>query len=269
MSYKSLITHVVPDRGCQSRLRMAASVGRKLDAEVIGLGACAPWPSADVAAEGFESILRQAQDDLTSAQQAFVAHFADPSVRSAWRAEVGYPDRLAPQHARVADLVLAYPTQGDVDRLTYTTADVLVMETGLPVLMMPRKEADYCGETVLVCWKNTREARRAVSASLPLLTAARRVLVAAVCGREQLEATEAELADVAQRLARHGVTAGTLAEVDAPGKAGQRLLSIAATDRSDLIVSGAYGHSRLREWVLGGVTRDLVEAGEPYVLLSH
>jgi nucleotide-binding universal stress UspA family protein len=271
MPFKALLTHVADDRSCASRLRMTAGVARVLGAEIIGLGARAPWPYATNGGRGdaFEAILEDARRSLETARRQFQDQLGDPAIAKSWRSEVGYPDDVMASHARAADLILSYPTRGEVDRTLYATPDTLVMETGLPVLLMPSKEAQFRADTILLAWKNTRESRRAISVTLPLLAGAKRVLVAAVCGAAEIGPVEQELADVVQRLARHGVNATSLAEAGAPGAAGGKLLRIAETDKSDLIVAGAYGHSRLREWVLGGVTRDLLADGRRFVLLSH
>ncbi len=272
MSFKSILAHVVEDRGCSSRLRMTASVARVLGAEVIGLGAQAPWPYAtgdDRGGEAYQKILDATRRSMDAAGQLFRERLNDPAIASSWRTEVGYPDEVVPRHARAADLILAYPTRGDVDRSVYTPPDTLVMEAGLPVLLLPEREADFRAERILLGWKNTREARRAISVTLPLLKMAQRVLVAAICDERETETVEQELADVTGRLARHGVNVTTLVEIGAHGPAGANLLRMAQTDKSDLIVTGGYGHSRLREWVLGGVTRDLIADGQRYVLLSR
>jgi nucleotide-binding universal stress UspA family protein len=272
MSFKSVLIHVVDDRGCSSRLRMTASVARVLGAEVIGLGAQAPWPysTGDVrGGDAYAKILEDTQRSMDAAGQLFRERLKDPAIASSWRTEVGYPEDVIPRQARVADLIVAYPTRGDVDRSVYAPPDTLLMEAGLPVLLLPEREADFRAERVLFGWKNTREARRAISVTLPLLKMSQRVLVAAICSERETEAVERELADVVQRLTRHGVSVTTLVEIGASGPAGANLLRMAQTDRSDLIVTGGYGHSRLREWVLGGVTRDLIADGERYVLLSR
>jgi nucleotide-binding universal stress UspA family protein len=272
MTYRSLLTHVVADRGCAARIRMTASVARAFSSEVIGLGAQAPWPYSDAGGgrgPQFQTLVQTALDDIASAERAFRAGLADPAIKTAWRSEIGYPNVALTRHARAADLVLAYRVTSSADLSLYAEPDSLVMEAGLPVLLMPARESEFKGEAVLVAWKNTREGRRAIGAALPALIRAKRVLVAAVCQADEIDAVERELSDVSQRLARHGVNATTLAEVDAPGAAGRKLLRIAQTVESDLIVAGAYGHSRLREWALGGVTRDLLADGRRYVLLSH
>ncbi len=218
MSFKSLLTHVVDDRGCSSRLRMTASVARVLGAEVIGLGAQAPWPYATGDARGGEAYQQILEDTRRKhgCRRPIVPRAAERSaLGSSWRTEVGYPDEVVPRQARVADLILAYPTRGDVDRSVYTPPDTLVMEAGLPVLLLPQREAEFRAERILLGWKNTREARRAISVTLPLLKLSQRVLVAAICEERETGAVEQELADVSQRLARHGVSVTTLVEIGA------------------------------------------------------
>jgi len=272
LAFKTLLTHVVDDPHCDSRLRMTASVARALGAEVIGLGALAPWPytsATDGHGADFDRIVEGARATIAVAAERFDALLGVAGVRGTWRAEIGYPDMIAPSHARTADLIVAYPVGASVDRISYTSPDVLVMEAGLPVLLIPREEAEFQPERVLVAWKNTRESRRAISAALPFLTKAAGVTIASVCGKDEADRVRAEQADVAERLARHGVPATTLVEIDTPAAAGARLLGIARGEQAGLVVSGGYGHSRLREWVLGGVTQDLIRDGGRYVLLSH
>jgi len=262
MSFRSLLTHVVNDRGCNARLRMTASVARALGAAVIGLGALATFGDSPIE-------LECAQADFEAARRRFREQLGDLATVPAWREAVAPPSDAILMHARAADIIVSYRTSWRSDPSRYAASGALVMESGLPVLLLPHREAEFRPETILLAWKNTRETRQAISNALPLLQSARRVLVVAVCGAREIETIEQELADVESRLVRQSVKATTLAEVGAPGSAGRKLLRIAETDRSDLIVAGGYGHSRLREWALGGVTRDLIADGRRYVLLVH
>lgn len=273
MPYKTLLTHVPADRHFTTHLPMVAGIARTLDLEVVGLGAQAPWPYADDRGDGsseFRKIVAATKADLAIAAELFRDAFAgEPRVRTRWREAVGYPDNVTPVHARLADLVVAYHDPSG-EASVYAAPDNLVMLSGCPVLLTPRTPSAFVGERLLLAWKNTRETRAALAAALPLLQRARRVLLAAVCEDSRVGDVEVELADVSARLARHGVQGVTaLVEVGAHGSAGQRLLRMAEVDGSDLIVAGGYGHSRLREWVLGGVTRDLMADGARYLLLNH
>jgi len=272
MPFKTLLTHVVDDVACAKRLRMTAQVAALFGAQIVGLGAAAPWPYAS-ASDGsgveFESIVKGVRDGLALAERTFRQLLAEAAISGAWRSEVGYPDVVAPPLARLADLIVAYPMGDRVDRISYTTPDVLVMEAGLPVLLLPEEERRFSTERIMLTWKNTREARRAISAALPLLPSAKKVIIASICSEDEAKQVRSEQDDVAARLARHGVNATTIVEVDAPAAAGRRLLGLAEAEAADLIVAGGYGHSRLREWILGGVTQDLIADGRRFILLTH
>jgi len=271
MAYRTLLTHVTMDRGCAARLRMTIGVARALSVQAIGMGAQAPWPF-DRAGEGrgsdYDQLVEAARTDIAAAEGVFQDTCSKAGIAASWRSEVAYPNDAMTRHARVADLFLAYRRISG-DATAYVMPDSLLMEAGTPVLFMPTREREFKADRVVFAWKNTREARRALALSLPLLVKAKRVLVAAVCRDRELEAVERELSDVAQRMQGHGISATTLAEVDSPGAAGRKLLRIAQADQSDLIVSGGFGHSRMREWVMGGVTHDLIADGRQYVLLIH
>ena len=273
MAFRTILTHVVDDRACPIRLQTTASVARALAADIIGLGAQGPWPFAS-AADGaggrdFQRLVQMAREQVNRAEAIFKTRLIDPPLTRTWRGEVADPNAALAMHARAADLILAYRPPSGADTSVYASPDALVMEAGLPVLLMPRQETEFRAETVLLAWKNTREGRRAISVAMPLLTAAKRVLVAAVCSAREIGPIEAELADVERRLGRNGVNVTTMLEVDAPGAAGRRLLNASRNVGADLIVSGGYGHSRVRECVLGGVTRDLIHDDRQFVFLTH
>ncbi|MGH6797164.1 MAG: universal stress protein, partial [Roseiarcus sp.] len=120
----------------------------------------------------------------------------------------------------------------------------------------------------IVCWKDSREARRAVADALPILKASKRVDVVELVNEHEIEAARGRLADVGDWLHRHGVEATCLAT---PARAAEsaHLAAIARDLEADLIVAGAFGHSRLREWAFGGVTRDLLVNAERCTLVSH
>jgi nucleotide-binding universal stress UspA family protein len=273
MSDKRLLTHVPCDREFTSHLEMTAGVARRLGLDVVGLGAEAPWPYPDdqhTGSSDFKRILASTKADIAVAAELFRDAFNDEAlVATSWREQVGYPDNVVPRHARVADLVVAY-RNGVAEASVYARPDNLVMACGAPVLLLPRRTTAFSCERILLAWKNTRETRRALLDALPVLKLASRVLVAAICGDAEVANVEAELADVADRLTRQGVKGvATLVEVGARGADGVRLLRLAGIEESDLIVAGGYGHSRLHEWALGGVTQDLIAHDERYVLLSH
>jgi nucleotide-binding universal stress UspA family protein len=144
------------------------------------------------------------------------------------------------------------------------------MNIGRPVLVAPpRASAAPVDGVVLVAWKEGREAQRAVAAALPLLKQAREVKVVEICASADAAASAARVADVAAWLRRHGVVAESEAKVRDERPAGDRILALVEQMGANLIVSGAWGHSRMREWVLGGVTQALLNRSQSWLLLSH
>jgi nucleotide-binding universal stress UspA family protein len=122
---------------------------------------------------------------------------------------------------------------------------------------------------VVIAWKETRECRRAVRDALPFLQAAEQVLLLEVCERGCEEEAETRLADVTSYLVRHRIAVGAKAYLHPRGSTAARLLGFADDEQADLLVAGGYGHSRLGEWIFGGVTRELLEKSQICCLLSH
>ncbi|MBU4237842.1 MAG: universal stress protein, partial [Alphaproteobacteria bacterium] len=160
----------------------------------------------------------------------------------------------------------------DAGRLPYRAPDAgdLIMNIGRPVLVAPpRASAAPVDGVVLVAWKEGREAQRAVAAALPLMKQAREVKVVEICASADAAAAAARVADVAAWLRRHGVVAESEAKVRDERPAGDRILALVEQTGANLIVAGAWGHSRMREWVLGGVTQALLNRSQSWLLLSH
>ncbi len=166
---------------------------------------------------------------------------------------------------RLSDLtVVARPGAEEEGGLS-TTFDAALFDSGRPVLLVPAVPAAGLGSAVAIAWDRSREATRAVGAALPLLAAAKKVVI--LTAREP--GSEAEPSELAGYLALHGVDAHTWAFTPGPGSLGDALLEEAGKAEADLLVMGAYGHSRLREMVLGGVTRAILGDAAIPVLLMH
>jgi nucleotide-binding universal stress UspA family protein len=145
-----------------------------------------------------------------------------------------------------------------------------LMRAGRPILVVPPGVAALEGRRVLVAWKDTREARRAVADALPLLSRAEEVLVVEAAPEVEERGQALRRADdVAALLAGHGATARGEALEPGGGAVADDLLRAAGRHGADLVVAGGYGHARLREWAFGGVTRDLLTRCPVCCLLSH
>jgi nucleotide-binding universal stress UspA family protein len=177
-------------------------------------------------------------------------------------------DYLA-REARSADLVVTGVDRNvPLDATRQVDHQDLVMQAGRPVLIVPAAAARTGFERVLVGWKETAEARRAIVDALPFLARAAHVTIAEIAAKEELAEARTRLADVVGWLEHHGIKAQPVAAA-AGGTHAQGLKAIANEQKADLIVAGAYGHSRLREWVLGGVTNDLLLRADRCSLLSR
>jgi nucleotide-binding universal stress UspA family protein len=189
----------------------------------------------------------------------------DLRVVSAYRSGVG--DELAGE-ARTADLFVGTRPYGDPDRAHRVEEDVLFKSGRACVFLPPKTKPVGRLDTVLVAWKNTRECARAVGDAIPFLQQAQRVVVAAVTGEADQERHISSGADLGRYLSRHGIVP-EIKEVAGWHSAQDALLAEVTSIGPQLIVAGAYGHTRLRERLLGGVTRALLERASVPVLMSR
>jgi nucleotide-binding universal stress UspA family protein len=273
MSFKTILVHVDPSPDCDRRVRLAQQVADLFGGSVTGLGAEAfglvpatGYAAADGAV--LEAARQRIAIDLPAAEEHFRILTAGRKG-DRWLACEDYPARMLTLEARGADLIVAgRPVHGEGSTFAAKPAE-LIMEAGGPVLMAADRKARFSGEHVVVAWKYSRESRRALADSLPFLMRAQGVSLVGVTGDSAAPVDQAGMADVVRRLARHGVEA--VIDVVSRGRGTVAAALDAAADRhaADLIVVGAYGHSRLREWALGGVTEELIAASSKFVLFSH
>jgi nucleotide-binding universal stress UspA family protein len=272
MSYKTILVHADPGEGADDRVKLAVDVAAIFDAKVIGLAAEGYYSlvAAGFAAEAtmLEMVRERIAEDLPLAEKRFRSLTSSVAAGVEWITGYDNPAIELAQHAHAADLIVASrPPRGTSPTFAAPAAEV-VMGAGAPVLLTPSTPASFKGENVVVAWKNTRESRRAIADALPLLMRAHKVTVTAVDG-ENSGIEQAELDAIVRRLARHGVEASSVITLRGRGTVSDALELTAAKASADLIVMGAYGHSRFQEWVLGGVTEDLVAACSRFVLFSH
>ncbi len=272
MTYKTILVHLDETPRRSERLQLAAALAARFDAHLVGLFAlgAARIPSYALAEAG--PIMRDIEERRRSeAARAAEAEFRSAEKRgggkSEWRISTDDAAAAVRLSARYADLVvLGQPQPGDA--LGRAIAEEVILASGRPVLMVPYAgRFPDTGKRALVAWNASREAARAVTDALPLLARAQSVEVVAF--GDVGDHGPVPGADLALFLARHGVKA-TAARQSAPGvDIGSQILSRAADSDADLIVMGAYGHSRVREMALGGATRSLLDAMTVPVLMAH
>jgi nucleotide-binding universal stress UspA family protein len=190
--------------------------------------------------------------------------------RVEWRTADGPRAEAVALHARYADLLVINQTDPESPDATHF-GDAVLLSVGRPVLMVPYAgPTSSVGRNILVCWNASREASRAVTDALALLKNAKRVTVLTVDGAtSQGGHGESPGSDIALYLARHGVNAVAAQTVSGSVDVGSVILSRAFDLEADLIVMGAYGHSRVREIVMGGATRTVLRSMTIPVLMSH
>lgn len=275
MTWRTLAVDLTPG-GHSAGVRQAAGVlADHFDAAVLALAALRPANA--VSGDGYVSgeLIARERDALSAqlneAQSAFWAQVAPGSRHREWRATVGFdpPASWIAREARSADLIIAAPAAGGILKgaSRMSLAD-LIMAAGRPVLVAPAEGRPLALGTAVLAWKDTRETRRAAADALPLLRACERVVVVAIASRASSEAARGELEDIVEWLGRYGVKSQLRVE-SAHGDDATRLATIAADLDADVLVAGAYGRARMREWVLGGVTCDFLLNPDRCVLVSH
>ena len=200
------------------------------------------------------------------------ASFADLTQGSGlvteWRAGIEFPANAIVAAAAAADLIV----MGAGDRTIFggyrsaSPGDVF-MRAGRPIFLAPPGCDALEAGNVLIAWKPTREARRAVADALPFLKRATRVDVVTIA--EGGDSGNGTLADVVAFLSRHGIQASAESLADTGGFTADQLLNHARRVKADMVVAGGYGHSRLRELVFGGMTRGLLGGFPLPCLISH
>ena len=276
MSFASILVYVEADPLAEPRLQLAAGLANEFDALLVGVGAEIFEPPSTAASFGYvdgETLMAEAkavEDDLRSAEARFMDVAKAVRGGSSWRSGVGLPYEIVVQESRAADLIICGPRNPDRWGLhNHADAGDVLMSAGRPVLVTPPHLSKLDASSVVIAWKDTRESRRAVSDAMPLLKRASQVLIAEVCETSDEPDAKARGADVAEFLALHGVKASTAVRQSEHGSAVAALLQIAEMQDAGLIVAGGYGHARMREWIFGGATQELLSGAPRAVLLSH
>jgi nucleotide-binding universal stress UspA family protein len=275
MALRDLLVHVpgTPDSG--GTIDAALALAGEHNAHLIGLGIRAPLgiPSYTEAQlpDTTLTIIREREDRrLAEARQLFEskAGSAGRADRTEWRSDMGVPHRVFGLHARYVDLsILSQDNPGSQDVRFADLAEDVLISSGRPILVLPAQgPGTWVGRTSLVAWNGSREAARALADAMPLLEKAQAVEIF-TAGDQDIG--DLPGADIAAHLARHRIDVDVFRFAGTESSAGDALLSRAADIGADFIVMGGYGRSRFREYVLGGVTRHVLQHLTVPVLMSH
>jgi nucleotide-binding universal stress UspA family protein len=279
MSFKTILVHADDNPRCKLRLDVAIRVALDFGAELAGIylvrtAELTPSVAMLLPAEVVEWRLRETGDAQVQAETLFrQATSAAGLTAIDWRAPAGDPVGAAVAHARCADLaIVGQPDpEGSDFGFLEQFAQTVVLSAGRPMLIIPYvAPVTAPGQRVLIAWDGGREAARAVGDALPILARARHVTVMAVhSGTDGRIADAAATSRLEAYLHAHGIDARIDHSNVADTSIGESLLSRTADLGIDLIVMGAYAHTRLRELILGGVTRTMLRSMAVPVLMSH
>jgi nucleotide-binding universal stress UspA family protein len=275
--YKTILTHFDSTERATPRLQTAARLADAHDAHLAAVYTIlSPLYSEPFVADGgafvAQELLRFQEKKDADARAAFDRLAPTLGRPVEWRTESGDPAAVVNEHGRYADLIVVGQYDGDaVNDVTPDFIGRVIMGSGRPVLVVPYTgEFPTLGRRPLAAWNASREAARAISASMPLLRAADAVQVTTFNARGG-RGGHGDLpgADIATFLARHGVRANVSGTSSKEVDIGNQILSRAADFDADLIVMGGYGHSRAYEFVMGGATRTVLESMTVPVLFAH
>lgn len=277
MTYATVMVSLALDQPNNARLQAAGELAERFEATIVGVAAArfAP-PLYFIGGAEAQRLIDQEEASVKRCLAALEAEFrAATRTRSRpveWRSAMDFPARFVTAQARCADIVVSGGhSPAFSDAFSLVSPKDLVMQAGRPLLVVPDRVNWLDLRSVLVAWKDTPEARRAVADALPMLRKARDVAIVEIPeADDDRSAAMMRVSDVAAWLARHGVTATARVPEGADDEtAAVQLERVAGDVGAGLIVAGAYGHSRFRELILGGVTEYLVTQTARCVLLSH
>jgi nucleotide-binding universal stress UspA family protein len=255
----------------------AVSVASALNAHLTGI-AFVYDPIVPVSGTGYipAEVIETQQADNEAVAKSAIDRFAEATRREGLSAEpLSISASLSgagQQFARIArrfDLAIVGQAEPETSSVEDIIAETTLFESGRPMILVPYiQKAPFKLDNVMVCWDGSHQAARAIGDAIPLLGTAGRVEIVIV-GSEHGSQDEIEGADMGQHLARHGLKVEVHRMDGGTTDVADALLSHAADSGADFMIMGGYGHSRLREFVLGGVTHSIVRALTVPALLAH
>ena len=275
MDYKTVMVGLALDRPNDACLSVAGDLAERFGARVVGVAASdlrAPMYFAvgDFAQKLLDEEAAAIKKRLSELEADFRTAVEKRATWVEWRSVRALPVPYMLQQARAADIiVVGARAETMVDPCAAPDPSDLVMQAGRPLIVVPSTVQWLDLRSVLVAWKDVREARRAVFDALPILAAAKEVTIAEIPEQDTDRADAmSRVADVAAWLSSHGIVADTNVP-EAPADVSEELDKLATNVGAGAVVAGAYGHSRFREWVLSGVTRHLVTESRRCAFLSR
>ena len=273
MSIKSILAHVDDNAQDSAALKTAIEMARQYDAELSGFYVLPPlvasYPAAEMGNAVLDTLPEFEWERARQAEQVFQHVITEAGMTAEWQSVESSALETLKARACCSDLIIIGQDGGpdDITPLRARIIDAALLNTGRPVLTVPQP-VNAVGKHILLAWKATREAARVLSDVMPLLQQADQVDVVMVTSPE-VEEKDITAVDVCKHLKRHGIRAEFQRLDSRTPQISDLLLDHAAERGADTLVLGAYGHSRLREMVLGGITKTLIKTSPVALFLSH
>lgn len=273
MSFANVMVYVDPQQQEEGQIRVAEAIAKKFGGAVIGVSAFAVAPpfvaEGVIIEETTEEEVKRMRAALAAKEDWFRKIVSLPSEKVEWRWDVEYPTTFLVRQARAADLVVVKRKQLKQDRYHYIDSAAAMLRLGRPMLSVPERVTEISADRIVIGWKDAREARLAVQHALPLLTRASRVTIVELSSPDQQDDARIRVRDVARYLEKHGASCQHDVRVHSAESDARCLIRLAQEESADLIVTGGYGHSRLGEWMFGGMTSGLLQEAPICLMMSH
>ena len=275
MTYKTILLHLANDAGHQARIRVAAELARRFEAHVVALYVATPV-SMPAAIEGrgasyafMAEATAIAHEKAEGVERECGEKYTADKLSWEWKIAEGDHLNVLAKEAPYADLAIVSHSKTEVleDRIALQVPENLPLVVGCPVIVLP--EAGFngaIGRRILIAWRPCVPAYRAVELAMPFLREADEVTVCSIINED---ATQDDCQRLVGHLGRHGIEARALVIPEGGASVGETLLAEAKRSGADTLVMGTYGHSRVREMVLGGVTRHALDHVAIPMLVSH
>lgn len=277
--YRRIAVHLDHGFDCERRTRLALSLAKRHKAELVGIYASAAPPQyyygESVLMSRTLNVMKELQaQNRAAVQNAFLEAAAAADVPAVVRAGDTAPSVCVALHARTSDLVIVSQFNRDDVEAAHESEFVeqMLLTAGRPVLVLP-SSGDFptVGARVLFCWDGSREAARALGDATPALRLSSQLIALTMDeggSSQKDEATPFE--DLATYCVAHGMPAPDHVRRDIKGVGvGSTILNAAADHSADMIVMGAYGHSKLRQWAMGGATASILKSMTVPIMFSH